>query len=604
MKKKFIFLSLAVILIGVSIGSFALLKTPVSYLSIDINPSVELGVNVLNKVVSAKGYNNDGEIILNGKDLVSSTVSEAVNTLIKSASEKGFIADDGSTVVSVTSETDNQNVAAQLTSYAVDGAMSAVKEKGETITLLKNSVPLASREKAEKLSLTAGKLNIIEKLQALDPSVTIDEYKDAKITDIVNKIKYLEDNSNAASSSTTTEINPPSSTSTSENITSNSSTSLKEVTPTKVNDTKTDEKKTESKTEENSEVLPVEQLPISLYSSETDVTFKNGNWGSITAAISKEGIGGTNCIKYENLLKNPYSPGPTIVLPRAKNVTNVKPTDKLQLKMDIGTVTDSQPVKIIFNGDPNISLITPKLNRTSGFEIVTLDISNILDKLNGRISKLSFDGAGPNGWQGVNYLLVDDISIISPAEAAEGNSVEPVQPAPVKEETLPLMIYNHTDNVTFCPPHWGSIKAEVVKMGETNQNYISFSNLKNNVYAPTPDIVFQSPKNISGISSSVSLKLSLNIGETRYPQAIKLIINGSEETSVVTPKIQSSSAMQDIYVDISAIKNKLGGQIAQIAVESAAPNGFANVDSLYIGEISIVKSPADEPTNQNYTSTR
>lgn len=94
------------------------------------------------------------------------------------------------------------------------------------------------------------------------------------------------------------------------------------------------------------------------------------------------------------------------------------------------------------------------------------------------------------------------------------------------------------------------------------------------------------------------------MGESRYPQAIRVIINGSEETSVVTPKIQSSSAMQDIYVDISAIKNKLGGQIAQIAVESAAPNGFANVECLYIGEISIVKSPADEPSNQNYTSTR
>jgi hypothetical protein len=50
--------------------------------------------------------------------------------------------------------------------------------------------------------------------------------------------------------------------------------------------------------------------------------------------------------------------------------------------------------------------------------------------------------------------------------------------------------------------------------------------------------------------------------------------------------------MQDVYVDISAIENKLGGQIAQIAFESAAPNGFANTRCLYFGETILVDSPA------------
>lgn len=598
MKKKIILLSSVIILLGASISCFTLLKTPVSYLSIDINPSVELGVNRLNKIVSAKGFNNDGEMILNGKDLINSSVTEAVNTLIKSASDKGFIASDGSTVVSLTSETDNKSLADQLTNYAIDGAMKAVKENGSTIIVRKDSVPLSSREKAEKLGLTAGKLNIIEKLQALDPSVTVDQYKDAKITEIDNKIKNLEKSSNLPVSDNN-ESKLTSSTNTTENSSDKNSTSSKDVSNIQVNESKTEEKKSTNKSEENSEVLPVEQLPFSLYNNDTNISFENGKWGSVTAVVTKDGVSGTNCIKYENLLNNSYSPGPTIVLPRPKNMSNVKPTDKLQLKIDIGTVTYSQPVKIIFNGDPNISVVTPKLNRTSGFEIVTLDISSVLDKLNGQISKLSFEGAGPNGWQGVSYMLADDIRIISPSEAAEGNKVEPVQPAPVKEEILPLMIYTHSDNVTFCPPHWGSINAEIIKTSEPNQNYISFSNLKNNVYAQTPDIVFGSSKNITGISSSVYLKINLCMGETNYPQSIRVIINGSEETSVVTPKIQSSSEMQNVYVDISAIKNKLGGQISQIAIVSAAPNGFANVERLNIGEISLVKAPVEDTSIKN-----
>ena len=575
-KKAVIIASSIVFLLGASVGGFSFLRAPVSYISVDINPSVELGFNAMNQVVSVKGFNSDSNTILSGKNLTNLSVSDAVKTLIKSATSHGFIAADGSTVVSITTETDNKDAAAQLGNSALAGASRAVQESGDTIILHKDNVSLSLREKAENLGLTAGKYNLIEKLQALDPTISVNAYKDAKVTDIVNKINELEKTSNILDSGDSL-LNVSSSTNSSS--TSGNSSSSAGAVSSGVNN---------SSSGVDTEVLPVEQLPISLYRDEANVTFMNAHWGSVTAEISNQGVGGTNCIKYGNLLNNPYSPGPVIVFARSKNISNVKSTDRLQISVDIGTVTESQPVKVIFNSDPNIYVVTPNLNRYSGFEKITLDISGILDKLGGRISSLSFEGAGPNGWQGVSSFLVDDISIITPDLPTAGNTIESIQPASTDPLTLPIMIYNQNDNVTFCQPHWGSISTEVVNLGKT---VIKFSNLKNNVYAQTPDIVFDRPKNISGISSLERLKISLNMGVTNYPQAIKVIINGSDETSVVTPKIESSSDFQDVYLDISAIQNKLGGQIAQIAFVSAAPNGFTNVDSLYIGQISIVKSP-------------
>lgn len=183
--------SAAVLLCATSVGAYAYYKTPTSYLSLDINPSVELGVNNFGKVVSAMAYNNDGKTILDGQSVIGSDVKNAINTLVKSAAQKGFVAKDGSTVIAVTSETDSSTTAAELQDAAAQGADSAVQSEGDTASVLKENVALERRDEARKLGITPGKLNLIQKLQALDPSITVDEYKDAKVTDIMKKFTEL-----------------------------------------------------------------------------------------------------------------------------------------------------------------------------------------------------------------------------------------------------------------------------------------------------------------------------------------------------------------------------------------------------------------------------
>lgn len=186
-------------------GAYNYYKTPVSYISLDINPSVELGVNPFGKVVSAIAYNNDGETILNGQNVIDSSVKSAVDTLVKSAAQKGFIAKDGSTVIALTSETDSNTAATQLQNDAVQGAESAIESEGDTATVQKENVALARRDEARNLGITPGKLNLIQKLQALDPAISVDEYKGAKVTDIMKKFVELKKqsltNQNSSSSS-------------------------------------------------------------------------------------------------------------------------------------------------------------------------------------------------------------------------------------------------------------------------------------------------------------------------------------------------------------------------------------------------------------------
>lgn len=188
----------ALLLCGGSIGAYAYYKTPVSYLSLDINPSVELGINSFGKVVSATAYNADGSTILKGQSLMNSSVQDAVKALVQSANRNGFIAKDGSTVISATSETDNSTTASELQNEAENGADDAISSDGDKATVQTDNVALTRRDEARKLGITPGKLNLIQKLQKLDPSITVDQYKDAKVTDIMKKFVALKKQQNGS----------------------------------------------------------------------------------------------------------------------------------------------------------------------------------------------------------------------------------------------------------------------------------------------------------------------------------------------------------------------------------------------------------------------
>ncbi|MCY1714368.1 hypothetical protein [Caproiciproducens galactitolivorans] len=200
-RQRAVLAACTVIFVG-AISAAAVYKTPASYLSLDINPGVELGVNRFGKIVSATAYDNAGVTILDGQNIMDTDVKTAVHTLVKSAAQKGFVAQDGSTVILVTSETDNPSNAIELENTAAQGVETAIKSEGKTVTISKDHIPLEKRDEAKKLDITPGKLSLIQKLQALDPSVTVTEYKDVKTKDIIKKIDELKKSENANSGDT------------------------------------------------------------------------------------------------------------------------------------------------------------------------------------------------------------------------------------------------------------------------------------------------------------------------------------------------------------------------------------------------------------------
>ena len=81
-KRKLIPVAVAIVLLFAScVFGYKIYSTPVTVLSVDINPSLELGINRFDKVVNVKGYNVDGSEFTSDLDIIHQDYKKAIEKL-------------------------------------------------------------------------------------------------------------------------------------------------------------------------------------------------------------------------------------------------------------------------------------------------------------------------------------------------------------------------------------------------------------------------------------------------------------------------------------------------------------------------------------------
>lgn len=172
-------------------GGYAYYNTPVNYVSLDINPSVELGLNAFDTVVSVDPANADGESIVQEENVLNMPVEDAIDSLVEEATDQGFVKDDGSTVIAVTAESQDDDKAEQLQEKSTNGVSLAMSNKKAIAAVYADCSDLSLRTEAKDLGISPGKYKLIKMLQTLDPTITVDQYKDAKVSEIISKANVL-----------------------------------------------------------------------------------------------------------------------------------------------------------------------------------------------------------------------------------------------------------------------------------------------------------------------------------------------------------------------------------------------------------------------------
>ena len=121
-------LLLAACLVVAAVGAGLLglaVATPTAYVDIDVNPSIELGLNRFDHVVSARGLNEDGESVLAATDVTWMGYEDAVRALSEGMEAAGYLTADSAVSVTVSCGDDAQYGAIEDASHRCLGASAA-----------------------------------------------------------------------------------------------------------------------------------------------------------------------------------------------------------------------------------------------------------------------------------------------------------------------------------------------------------------------------------------------------------------------------------------------------------------------------------------------
>lgn len=95
----------AVVAVVLGIGIYhGVSQTPVSYISVDVNPSIELALNRWDTVISASSYNDDCAAILEGVSVKGMAYTEAVDVIVESEAMQPFLQDTAALTITVASD--------------------------------------------------------------------------------------------------------------------------------------------------------------------------------------------------------------------------------------------------------------------------------------------------------------------------------------------------------------------------------------------------------------------------------------------------------------------------------------------------------------------
>ncbi|MGB9839722.1 anti-sigma-I factor RsgI family protein, partial [Thermovenabulum sp.] len=189
---------------------------PAFYVSIDINPSLEFGVNRLGRVVDVKFYNDDSARLVEDKNIFKNKpLEDAVRIFIDRAKMGKYLDGENPAVMFTISRRDRgkntEKIKEALKNAVKEAANREIRASEGSVKMLVQSSPLTmaqdtskdtkdveiiieevsikKHDDARKMGISPGKLYIYEKIKEKNPGITLEEVKNKPIKNLLKEIK-------------------------------------------------------------------------------------------------------------------------------------------------------------------------------------------------------------------------------------------------------------------------------------------------------------------------------------------------------------------------------------------------------------------------------
>lgn len=172
----------ACLLLVVCLGLWKVWFTPVSVISIDINPSLELELNRFDRVISVEGYNEDGQALADSLSVQFLNYQDALEEILSSETVTDCLAREELLSIAVVDDD------AQRQQALLAGVQSCTAGHGPSHCYAADRTAL---EDAHHAGLSYGKYQAYLELLALDPDITPQQVQAMTMREIRQRIDAL-----------------------------------------------------------------------------------------------------------------------------------------------------------------------------------------------------------------------------------------------------------------------------------------------------------------------------------------------------------------------------------------------------------------------------
>ncbi len=160
------------------------------YVILDINPSVELAYNIDGKVLEVVSINEDADIITSDLDLVGLSLEDATEKVIDAAIETGYINElSENNALVVTTSCENEEDRLNFEEKVIDKANSYLESKEVYVLVAAQGVDDEIKAEAEQYDVSYGKMLLVNRLIAIDPTLSKDELVESTVQDVQKQIQ-------------------------------------------------------------------------------------------------------------------------------------------------------------------------------------------------------------------------------------------------------------------------------------------------------------------------------------------------------------------------------------------------------------------------------
>jgi hypothetical protein len=161
-----------------------------SFVTININPDVELALNDQDEVTEVVSINEDADIITSDLDLVGLDVEEASEKIVDAAVDTGYIDEYNSdNTVVVTTASDDEDNRKTLEERIMTNLNNHLESKKVYAVLVAKGLDDNLKAEANTYNVSNGKMLLIEEAVALNPSLSKSSLATSSVQDIQKEIK-------------------------------------------------------------------------------------------------------------------------------------------------------------------------------------------------------------------------------------------------------------------------------------------------------------------------------------------------------------------------------------------------------------------------------